>query len=176
MKSVVPLLVFTAVASLAAADNRAFSLSAGAAYRHNGHAQDVTDDNGDFSWTEDYGYHMRMGSGAPSAGLIGWGSLDLDWARNTGNDNRLDSVGVLYIERIPMGPISVGVGLGSFYHDVNIFGKRSQDWTIGGTATVSVDLFGPFFLEGGYNLTSFFGDQVEGLTMDYVFLDLGIKF
>jgi hypothetical protein len=75
-----------------------------------------------------------------------------------------------------MGPISIGVGLGSFYHDVNTAGNRDQEWTIGGTATVSMDLFGPFFLEGGYNLTSFFGQQVAGLTMDYVFLDLGIKF
>jgi len=176
MKCAVALLAFSVVSGLVAADNRTLALSVGAAYRHNDHAKDVTDENGDFSWTEDYGYHVRLGSGAPSPGFIGWGSLDIDWARNTGNGDRLDSVGVLYVERIPMGPISLGLGMGSFYHDVHIASDRDQQWTIGGTATLSLDLFGPFFLEGGYNLTSLFGEKVEGLTMDYIFLDLGVKF
>ena len=175
MMRVVPILLLGA-GLLAAADNHAFALAAGVAYRYNDAARSATDDNGDFSWNDDYGYHLRMGSGAPSPGLIGWGSLDLDWARNSGNGNRIDTIGALYIERVPIGPLRIGVGLGSFYSDVHLGSIRDKDWSIGGTATVSVDLFGPLYIEGGYNLTSFFNGKTAGLKTDYVFVDLGIKF
>lgn len=177
MMRLVLVLLVGLVTSAVASEGRGFAISAGVAYRHDGAAQDVTDDNGNFSWTEDYGYHARIGSGSPpSPGLIGWGGLELDWARNRGNDNRLDTLGVIYIERMPIGPVSLGLGLGSFYNDFNIAGKRSKDWNIGGTATLSIDVYGPFFLEGGYDLTSLFGHKTDGIKGDYMFLDLGFKF
>lgn len=175
MMRIVPLLL-VGLGTLAAADNHAFALSAGVAYRYQDAARGVTDDNGDFSWTDDYGYHLRMGTGAPSPGFLGWGSLDLDWARTSGNGNRIDTAGALYIERVPIGPLRIGVGLGSFYSDVHLGDTRDKNWTIGGTATVSLDLFGPLYIEGGYNLTSLFKDKTAGLKTDYVFLDLGFKF
>ena len=175
MRRLAPLLLL-GLGCAAAADNHALAVSAGVAYRYDRQARALTEENAEFSWTEDYGYHARLSTGAPSAGLIGWGALDIDWARNVGNDDRIDTLGVLYVERIPISSLRAGIGLGSFYNDISIAGARSKRWTIGGTATLSLDLFGPVYIEAGYNLTSLFGDKTAGLKTDCVYLDLGFKF
>lgn len=166
-----PVLALTALIGTAAAENAAIAISGGFAYRYEDDARHATQE-GEFSWNKDYGYHVRLGSAAPEGG----GSLDIDWVRNTGNGNRLDTVGVLYIQRIPIGPVRLGLGLGSFYSDIRLSDRSETDWTIGGTASLGMDLVGPLFIEGGYNLTSLFGEKTAGLKTDYVFLDLGIRF
>jgi hypothetical protein len=177
MMRIAPLLLLAGLGTLAcAADSHTFAISAGVAYRYDREARSVTDENGDFGWAQDYGYHARLSSGAPSPGLIGWGAIDIDWSRSTGNDDRIDTVGVLYVERIPLGSFRLGLGLGSFYNDVSIDDHRSRHWTIGGTATLSMDLIGPFYIEGGYDLTSITGSETGGIKTDSVFLDLGLKF
>jgi hypothetical protein len=169
-----PLLGLSAFAT--AAETHAFAISGGASWRHAGEARDVTDADDDFSWIEDYGLHLRLSTGAPSPGLIGWGALDLDWARSSGDNNRIDTVGVLYVERIPIGPLRLGLGLGSFYNSVLVDGERDKRWTIGGTATLAFDVFGPVYIEAGYDRTSFFGKETADIKTDCVFIDLGIRF
>ena len=168
-----PLLLFGFAALASAAENHALALSAGATYRYTRTAREITDETPGFSWTEDYGYHARLSTPAEA----GTGAFDLDWARNRGNGDRIDTLGVLYVQRIPLGSFRLGVGLGSFYNDLSIADSRHTRWTIGCTALVSKDLVGPLYLEAGYDLTSLVGGQeTGGIRTDCVFLDLGIRF
>lgn len=174
MRHLIPLLL-AGLASLPA-EGAPLTISAGVAYRYDSEPRRLTDENGDFSWTEDYGYHVRLGTGAPEPGFIGWGSADISWSRNTGNDVRIDTVGILYIERIPLGPVRVGAGVGSYYTDISDPDGRTKKWTIGGGATVSLDIFQSIYLEVGYDKVNLFGDEIRGLKPDAVYLDLGYRF
>jgi hypothetical protein len=160
-----------------AAANAAISLAGGVAYRYDDGARAVTDDDGSFSWTEDWGTHLVLGASAPEKAFIGYPWVDIDWTRSTGNGNRIDSVGVMYVERIPLGQGPyLGLGVGSFYNNIRIeredYTQRQNNWRIGGRGLAGWNLPAGLFIETGYNLSG----KVGGTKTDSVDLSLGIRF
>jgi len=159
------------------AQNPAIAIAGGVCYRYDDGARQATDEDGSFSWSDDYGTHFVLGASAPEKAFIGYPWLDFDWSRSTGNGNRIDSLGILYIERIPLGnTIYLGLGPGSFYNNIRIqrdgYIERDHKWRLGGRALLGANLPAGLYLEAGYN----YSGSVAGLKTDSADLSLGIRF
>ena len=172
------LTVALATTAWAAAETAPIAVAGGVCYRYDRDARAVTDEGGGFSWTEDYGTHFVIGASAPERAFIGYPWLDIDWARSSGAGSRIDTLGVLYIERIPLGDGPyIGLGPGSFYNNARIRREglpteRAAKWRIGGRAVVGWNLPLGLYLEGGYSLSG----KVLGVKTDSADLSLGIRF
>ena len=156
--------------------NPSLAFAAGVCYRYDRDGRAVTQE-GEFSWTEDYGTHIVLGASAPEKAFVGYPWLDIDWSRSTGNDSRIDTIGVLYIERIALGAGPyIGLGPGSFYNNARIrrngITERENKWRIGGRAVAGWNLPAGLYLEGGYSLSG----KVLGVKTDSFDLSLGIRF
>ena len=169
-------LVALTAGAWAASTNPAIAMAGGVCYRYDRDGRAVTQE-GEFSWTEDYGTHFVLGASAPERAFVGYPWLDIDWSRSTGNGSRIDTVGILYIERIPFGEtFYIGLGPGSFYNNARIehetYTERAAKWRLGGRAVVGVNLPAGLYLESGYSLSG----RVLGVKTDSVELSLGIRF
>ena len=170
------LVALTAGAWAANSANPPIAFAGGVCYRYDRDGRAVTQE-GEFSWTEDYGTHVVLGASAPEKAFVGYPWLDIAWARSTGNGSRIDTVGVLYIERIALGQGPyIGLGPGSFYNNARIERDggtvRGTKWRIGGRAVVGYNLPAGLYLEAGYSLSG----KVLGVKTDSVDLSLGIRF
>lgn len=162
-----------ACATSAAAEVPTLRIDAGVAYRYDRQTRTLLGDPERPDLKDEYGYHFCLGMSAPEAGLMGHPWLDIDWARSEGDGNRIDTVGVLYIERIPYGsPIWVGVGPGTFYTDIRIQDRQKKAWRIGGRATLGWQIWDPFYVEAGYS----YSGEVMGVKTDSFDLSLGVAF
>lgn len=169
-------LAAVATAAWAVDANPPIAIAAGVSYRYDRDARAVTQD-GSFSWDEDYGTHLVVGASAPERAFVGYPWVDFDWSRSSGEGSRIDTLGVLYLERIPLGTGPyIGLGPGSFYNDARLrrhgVTERQRKWRIGGRALVGWNLPAGLFLEAGYNLSG----KVLGIRTDSVDLSLGIRF
>ncbi len=124
------------------------------------------DDGYDFK--SDHGWKGVLGLSAPERALFGYPWVDFDWSRTTGGGNRIDSVGVYYLERVPLGQtLYLGGGIGSVYENVRIetpTGKRRDDeWTLGAKAVVGLVVYGSLYVEGSfqYNLGKTLGVETD---------------
>lgn len=168
MKTFIAAALLAAVGvSAHAAQNSVFALGGGVVK--------FTDD-GSSDLTDEYGYYATLGMSAPEAAFLGYPWLDIDGSRHTGDENRIDSLGVLYCERIPLGTAwYIGVGLGSYYNNLKIVEgndtKRADEWTIGGKALIGRQ-FGSLFLEGSYR----YSGELKSVDTNAWTLGAGIRF
>jgi len=164
-------------ANAASSANPPIAFAGGVSYRYDRDGRAVTQE-GEFSWTEDYGTHIVLGASAPEKAFFGYPWLDFDWSRTTGNGSRIDTIGILYIERIPLGDGPyIGLGPGSFYNNARIrhangVTEREHKWRVGGRAVAGWNLPAGLYLEAGYSLSG----KVLGVKTDSVDLSLGIRF
>lgn len=124
----------------------------------------------------DGGHHVLLGFSAPERAFVGWPWFDMEWSRNSGEGTRLDTIGVTYVERVPLWMFWLGGGIGSAYHNVRIDRgsdvTRDDKWRFAAKAVVGAELFKPLYVEASY----FYGGKAGGEKMDYVTLDIGVRF
>jgi hypothetical protein len=125
-----------------------------------------SDDGYDFK--DDHGWKAVLGMSAPERAIFGYPWVDFDWSRTKGDGNRIDSFGVYYIERVPLGDmLYVGGGIGSVYENLRLetpTGRRRDDeWTLSGKAAAGIVLYGSLYVEGSfqYNLGETLGVDTD---------------
>lgn len=166
MKQIAATLFFLS-GSACAVEQSVFAIAGGAT-----HLQDSTSRE----LTSDWGYYASFGVSAPEAGFMGYPWLDIDYSRDSGDDNRIDVLGVLYVERVPIGTWwYLGLGAGSFYLDTKITEdgetSRNDRWNIGGKALVGRN-FGRLFFEGAYR----YSGEISGVSTNAWILSAGFRF
>lgn len=120
----------------------------------------------------DGGHYVYLGFSAPERAFVGWPWFDIEWNRNSDNGTRLDTVGVLYTERVPLWKFWLGGGVGTVYHDVHIGDYRSQVWRLGLKACAGFHIGGPLAVEASY----VYADSAGGYKMDYYSLAALLRF
>lgn len=161
------LLVLGAGSGAHALEQSVFAISGGST-----HLQDSTSRE----MTNEWGYFASFGVSAPEAGFMGYPWLDIDGSRDSGDDNRIDVLGVLYVERMPLGSLwYLGVGFGSLYLDAKVTedGEATRDnrWNIGGKALIGRN-FGSLFFEGAYR----YSGDILGVNTNAFILSAGFRF
>jgi len=158
----------------AASAQSVMAIGYGVQHRYDDGVRDLTQ-SGDFK-PLDGGHHVLLGFSAPERGFVGWPWFDMEWSRNSGEGTRLDTIGVTYVERVPLWLLWLGGGVGSAYHDVRIDTddntRRDQKWRFAAKAVVGAELFKPLYIEAAY----FYAGSAGGEKMDYVTLDIGLRF
>lgn len=168
----------TFAASLSAMEPASVELMGGLSYLTHDDSRELVDD-GSSSLTNEYGYYACFGFSAPQTALVGYPWLEFPMTRHSGNDSRIDSVGVLYTERAPLTELFyLGLGIGSFYNDYRITSDggnidRDDKWTIGGKALVGIGPAGKgFFGEVSYQ----YSGKIGGTESNSINGALGIRF
>jgi len=173
MLRLAPTLVLLALLPVASAES-VMAIGYGVQHRYDEDTRELTQ-SGSFQ-ALDGGHHILLGFSAPERGFVGYPWLDLEWSRNSQRGTRLDTLGVTYVERVPLWKLWLGGGLGSAYHDVRINTgsglRRDTSWNFAAKAVVGLDLFNPVYVEAGY----IYAGKAAGESMDYVFIDLGLRF
>ncbi len=173
MLRLAPTLVLLALVPLVSAES-VMAIGYGVQHRYDSDTRVLTEP-GSFH-ALDGGHHILLGFSAPERGFVGYPWLDLEWSRNSDKGNRLDTVGVTYVERVPLWKLWLGAGVGSVYHNVRIETdsgvRRDTKWDFAAKAVVGIDLFKPVYVEAGY----MYAGKAAGKSMDYIFVDLGLRF
>jgi hypothetical protein len=161
--------LLSACALGASAQDHAIAIFAGASYLIDDESRDATADTGIYG---------SLGLSAPAMGFAGVPWLDFDYSHTDGNGSRIDSVGVLYSERVPLGQsLYAGIGLGSYYNNARIDRgaepDREDDWTLGAKGMLGYALTPNVAIEATYHWVH--GD-VAGVETTNATLALGIRF
>jgi hypothetical protein len=175
-RSVLSTALLSLAAALPAMENQPLALSFGFAHLWDDGARELVETE-DPEWNDRYGYYGCLGFSAPQRAMFGYPWIDFAGTRHEGNDNRIDSLGVLYVERAPITEaFYIGAGIGSFYNDVRLTmpGKvvRDNNWRIGGKVLAGIN-FGPnLFIEASYQ----YSDEVHEVETSSANLAVGIRF
>ena len=172
-------LVLAYAVAVSAEDPAAIAIGGGVSYLAHQGSRAIIDPNGHDDINDTYGWVGYLGLSAPQRAVIGFPWIDIIGTRNSGNDARIESLGVLYIERAPVTDrLYLGGGVGSFYDAIHLpataTGDRisDHDWRIGFKALIGYG-FGPGpFVELSYQ----YSGETHDINTSSANLLVGLRF
>jgi hypothetical protein len=173
------LLAVVSAAAFAVDEPPAIAIGGGVSYLSYESSRAIVDEGGNDDLADTYGWSVYLGLSAPQRAVIGFPWIDIIGTRHDGNDARIESLGVLYIERAPVTEsLYLGGGVGSFYDSVHLPATpgsnrvSDHDWRVGFKALIGYG-FGPGpFLELSYQ----YSGETHGIETTSANLLVGMRF
>ncbi len=157
MRTACTALIVLAAGACPAMDN-AFSIAVGPTMFIDRDSRRLTDGDDGYRVQDDHGLKGVIGFSAPERALFGYPWVDFDWTRTKAEGNRIDSFGIYYLERVPLGQaLYLGAGIGSVYENIRLQTplaiRRDDEWTVGAKVVAGLGIWGPIYVEASYQYT-----------------------
>lgn len=132
-----------------------------------------------------YGMHLNLGLGAWGTALVGFPTFEFDWGHVTGKGNRLDTVNMIYCERVMLQEgVYIGGGAGTSWIRLVRQAPLVEGETVGGDDSkentfnfclrgmIGMTVFRQFYIEGA----AFYNGNIDGVDANALAVLAGVRF